>query len=1066
MLPVGKAVATRLAVAWFAKRKSGSRRGRDLTELIQARFPLRRNQRPILDALVGLEDHVAEQLAPMLVNLAHELPEDERDAALVAVSNALEDANLSDAALFQVDLDPDALAAEVRDSVPVHRAGLSGRAAVLFDLALDRACAVLVHLVRELPEFNATTAVETLGRLGGVLDKLDQVLDRLPARDPDAPSGADLDTQFRYTYLRLVSQCYDHLEVIGLTTHHYEPTTTLTVAYLNMSVTDESRQTPRAREDRFGMDRWHLELGDQRSTENLRVEAALGDEHRTVIRGEAGAGKSTLLRWLAINAARETFTNQLTEWNGCVPFLVELRDFAGKPLPRGDDLLRQPSSPPSGPIPEEWVHRQFVSGQALLLVDGVDELTSQQRDKVRTWLRDLLTRYPSVRVVVTSRPTAVTPKWLLRERFRSIVLEPMNPADIQVFLRRWHQALLVSLHHRDLLPCHPEDVPEHERALLSQLQARAHLRALARNPLLCAMLCALNLDRRAKLPRDRLALYSAALDMLLERRDADRGVASASEMVVTANEKLVLLRVLAWWLNENSRTQMSREQALDRLRERLQGMRGVREDAETLLNHLVERSGVIRQPILGKIDFIHRTFQEFLAAKEAVDRDSIDLLIGKASSDLWRETVLMACAHASAEQRGRLLSGILDRAESAGAKVARQLRLLAAACRETATFAPAGVLDRVDACIEGLIPPRNRKESRSLATVGETILHHLPPALDDLSPAQAAACFRTAVLVNGPLALDLLARYATDPRNEVQREAVRSWRYFDAGQYTRRVLADAPLELVQRASSGHVTVDFAAAIPHLSALRNLRSCIIGLQDESSIDDAVCSELAILSRLRRLSIYSNTAPTTLSDLGRLTELESLDLNFDTGWPTEIDFLARLNKLQSLNLIGIEDLHNFEFLQQLPQLAEFRVLDSPILSWMDCIVNPAQLTRIDAYQVGSREELRRITATFPGVKNFWLKNCPELIDLEPLAELSLEILVLIKCPMINFASVAKHPTLTWITIDSPLQPVDLSPLADSTLTVALNPGVKALGIEKLGPGVKLKGQGLKEILEESS
>jgi hypothetical protein len=99
----------------------------------------------------------------------------------------------------------------------------------------------------------------------------DQVLDRVPARDLDAPSGADLDTLFRHTYLQLVSQCYDHLEVIGLITHHYEPTTTLTVAYLSMSVTDESRRAPRAREDHFGMDRWHRELGEQRPTENLRM---------------------------------------------------------------------------------------------------------------------------------------------------------------------------------------------------------------------------------------------------------------------------------------------------------------------------------------------------------------------------------------------------------------------------------------------------------------------------------------------------------------------------------------------------------------------------------------------------------------------------------------------------------------------------------------------------------------------------------------------------------------------------------------------------------------------------
>jgi predicted NACHT family NTPase len=250
-------------------------------------------------------------------------------------------------------------------------------------------------------------------------------------------------------------------------------------------------------------------------------------------------------------------------------------------MPRGDALISEQAELDCGPIPTEWVHRQLLSGSAILLVDGVDELTSGQRNKVRTWLRAQLGLYRDIRVVVTSRPTAITPKWLATEKFRSVVLEPMNPTDVQVFLQRWH----------------PDDVPKHERSLLAQLQARAHLRAFARNPLLCAMLCALNLDRKAKLPRDRLALYSAALDMLLERRDSDRGVAVGVQ--ATSAEKLVLLRALAWWLNENSRTQMTRDQALNRLRDRLPGMPTMHDDAETLLEHLVQRSGVIRQPTLG-----------------------------------------------------------------------------------------------------------------------------------------------------------------------------------------------------------------------------------------------------------------------------------------------------------------------------------------------------------------------------------------------------------------------------------------------------------------------------------
>lgn len=781
---------------------------------MDARFPLRGKRRDFDRALLGVEDRAAELLTPAIARAAYDLPDNEGTAALDAAADAMSAADLSDSALFAADLAPGAISAVVRSAFPLRQVGLSDRATDLYLAALEQSCVLLVHLLRELPEFDAATAVEMLTRQTATLSKLDQLL----TPDPDRPASGDIETRFRDRYLAAVVRAYDRMAVIGLTTHHYEPRTTLSVAYLSLSVAhDEASKNEN--HDPVDMS-WMGDFGPPPpQAANLRVEAALGCSTRTVIRGEAGAGKSTLLCWLAVNAARGTFTDDLADWNGRVPFLVNLRDFADKPLPRADALVSEQPAVECGPIPNGWVHRCLASGSAILLVDGVDELPSEQRDAVRIWLRAQLGQYPDIHVVVTSRPTVITPAWLAVERFRSVELEPMTPTDVQVFLQRWHSALLDSLPNPAMLPCRVEEISEHEGMLLSQLRARPHLRALARNPLLCAMLCALNLDRKARLPRDRIALYSAALEMLLERRDADRGVATTVQ--ITPTEKLVLLRALAWWLQENNRNQMSRDQALSRLRDRLRGMPTVRVDPTVLLDHLVERSGVIHQPVLGTIDFIHRTFQEFLAAEEAVDRDSIDMLIDKARSDMWRETLVMACAHASAEQRGRLLTGILDKADKSKPKTERQLRLLVAACREAATLVePAEVISRLEASIQSLVPPRNFGESRSLATVGESILDYFPVTLEDLPEVKAIACLYTATLINGPKALDTLARHRHDPRKQVQAQLVRSWRYFDPRTYAEKVLADAPLV------DGGLSIPSTNSVPHLKLLRNLHHCFM------------------------------------------------------------------------------------------------------------------------------------------------------------------------------------------------------------------------------------------------
>src|SRR5262249_55467800 len=81
---------------------------------------------------------------------------------------------------------------------------------------------------------------------------------------------------------------------------------------------------------------------------------------------------------------------------------------------------------------------------------------------------------------------------------------------------------------------------------------------------------------------------------------------------------------------------------------------------------------------------------------------------------------------------------------------------------------------------------------RSLATVGEPVLARLPESLTGLTDAAATATIQTAWLVNGPDALNVLARYATDQRFVVQRELSEAWDYFDPDEYAGRVLAVMP----------------------------------------------------------------------------------------------------------------------------------------------------------------------------------------------------------------------------------------------------------------------------------
>jgi NACHT domain len=691
-LAAGKALGKHVAQAWLAGRSAEQERGKDLVDLTQARFPDRIARRRFERQVADIADQIAGRLLSLCGHEYRGLSKSDKAAALYEAVRTLTSADLSDRALFSADVDAVRLSAQVRAGLSGHdMTGQLGEAgARLYEVVLDECCDCFVRIVLQLPQFGPRASAETLTRLSGVADQVSLLLARLPVRSLEAPDGTATDEAFRRRYLERISVTLDVLELFGVRIERYRPRTTLSVAYISLSVSADGGTAGR----RLGRDSGSrsLHIDDWRKGERetgeatLRVETALGREPLTLIRGEAGSGKSTLLNWLAISAARGTFTADLADWNGVVPFLVKLRSHTGGRLPPPERFLEGVADPIAGLMPAGWVHRQLHGGRVLLLVDGVDELPGPQRRAVRPWLSGLIAQYPGLRAVVTSRPAAAGSDWLAAEGFTTAFLERMTPADVRELIRHWHRAV------RDAgdLPCAPEQLPGFEAALLARMESAPHLRALAGSPLLAAMLCALNLDREKQLPRDRMGLYAAALELLLERRDVERQIQSDPQIVLERSQKLQILQDLAWRLSITGRTELPKDAVVRWVADKLTAMPNAPADAAAVLEHLLQRSGVLREPVTGRIDFVHRTVQEYLTANQFADDGDLEPLISQAHKDQWRETVIMTAGHANAPQRHELLAGLLRRID-AEPRTARRLKLLVAGCMETLQTIPASL---------------------------------------------------------------------------------------------------------------------------------------------------------------------------------------------------------------------------------------------------------------------------------------------------------------------------------------------------------------------------------------
>jgi hypothetical protein len=757
-LKLGVAVVKAACGIWLAN-PIAQNAATTVVDLVQEKVTGRREQRRLERRFGEIEESIADRVMSYLDHEFHGLSDNEREAAVLAVADSFERAGLTDRTLFEQDLDPLYLERYVRDRDPRATRDLGGAAVALYDRVLPEACAYVLATLSTLPRFQTGAFTELLRRESLILEHLEEVLDRIPKRQEGREE--DPEAAFETAYRRKAAERWDVLELFGTeaNTRRYR----LSVAYLSLRVSGSPEE---------GASKGPTEPGDH------QVEQVLATRARTFLRGPAGAGKTTLLRWAAVRASRGDFPDEMAVWNGLIPFLVPLRQYVGAPLPEPEDFLKHTGRHLADQAPRGWVTRVLAEGRAIVLVDGVDELPPGRREEVRRWLRDLLADFPDCRYVVTTRPGAASESWLDADGFVSAELQPLQEGDVRALIHQWHEAIRGETSEED----ERDRLTGYERELTQKILGRRHLRAIASTPLLCALLCALYRDRNTSLPRDRMEVYEAALAMLLQDRDQQRGIEGID---LSRRELVLLLQELAKWLILNGSSDAPIVAAQRQVARVLASMHRIGEEPKEVFSHLVVRSGLLQCPTVDRVGFLHRTFEEYLAAKALVEEDSFPLLIKHAHDDQWHEVVVMAAGHATPAQREELVAGLLERSDQVKRHRDRLL-LVAFACLETSPRLSPGLSEDVRDRVRSILPPRNNDHVHALSMVGEYALPLLAAA-PPRNARQAAKCIEAASAIGGPSAVPVIDRALAFDSEQVILAAQRAW-FNEPGEELARVL--------------------------------------------------------------------------------------------------------------------------------------------------------------------------------------------------------------------------------------------------------------------------------------
>ncbi|MFC8305246.1 NACHT domain-containing protein [Streptomyces olivaceus] len=729
-----------------------------------------------------------------------------------------------------VGLGPERFARELRTGVPLASYGLGEDGLLLYERLLHTASLHILNFLTQRSTYVARQQTVQTQQLARLVQAVDVLLERLPSQSAE-------DAGFEERYADHIAARYGTLTIYGLDAGIRE--WPLDTAYLSLEAT-------------------RPQVGRDAASRAVAAEQVLAGHDQVFLRGVAGSGKTTLVQWLAVTASSRVYDHGLPHLIGRVPFVLPMRRIVrpGAELPLPGDFLRAVGAPVAGEQPPGWAERVLRARRGVLLVDGIDEIADSRRTAVRRWLRELVRAFPGNLWLVTSRPSAVPEDWLAAEGFSELVLAPMGRDDVATFVRRWHRAAEV-----------PESVGE---SLLASVRGASELNRLATNPLMCGILCALYRDRRGFLPQDRKSLYEAALTMLLERRDRERDVYGFDGVHLAYATQVQLLQKLAWWLIRNSRLEMDRGEALgivSRARPALD-LDGVGD--EQVYRTLLLRSGLLREPAEGRVDFLHRTFQDYLGARLATQEMDFDLLVNHADADQWEDVILLALAQARPKEAEHMLRRL------SGLGTARGTLLAAAGLRYAAEVEPE-VRRRVEKALATHIPPIGFDEARELARATGDLVLTLLPGPEEVSHPVAATVVSAAVEVGSEAALQFLTRYRDHPGKDTQTILAASWRHFDRAQYAQEILAHLPR---------HRPVD-AYTLDDLRALRALGGWEhIVVRGAYRVEDLV--ELIVPERLTRLSLEAPHPVEGLTWLSAFPRLEAVSVftEPDETWAAQL------------------------------------------------------------------------------------------------------------------------------------------------------------------------------------
>lgn len=377
---------------------------------------------------------------------------------------------------------------------------------------------------------------------------------------------------------------------------------------------------------------------DSQEPEFLKLSDMVRNNPRVVILGDPGSGKTTLLRFLEIQFAKNLLRNPnnsvLDNYGNDygIPRLpiylsaaILARTLAEKPRASFEELVLSGSEnfQMIGKTLRKVLEIAIKKGEALILLDGLDEITdSSRRLEIRQKIEDFVAvSHAQTHLIMTSRILGYG-SYPFPGGYSHYVIRELDRLQIETFLRNFL--------------AQNKDV----EMILKVIDENPAIGRLASNPLMLFMLLQITIQE-GRLPSNRVQLYQSAIEIMLHRVEM-LGERYANPFV-DQRDSVDLFRFLAFWTYENKPNGLVSDMEIRRLLNEFLAAKNSTMDVTDLLEW-IRQTGILIEFSPGNYGFAHLSFQEFFVATELIrqDRPVEDLFYQRRGDDRWLHPILLA----------------------------------------------------------------------------------------------------------------------------------------------------------------------------------------------------------------------------------------------------------------------------------------------------------------------------------------------------------------------------------------------------------------------------------------